>query len=75
MSPNFQGVTRILLVKIPYFKEVILSSFECENCGERNTEIQSGATVQQKGNRISLKVTSTNVNDCLFNSMCTCLLK
>lgn len=48
-------------MKIPFFKEIILSSFECEHCGEKNSEIQSGSSVQDKGCKISLKVTSKQV--------------
>lgn len=36
-----QGITRLFLTSIPYFKEVVLMSFECPHCGYRNSEIQS----------------------------------
>lgn len=49
------GVTKLLLTKIPHYKEVILMSFNCEHCGLSNNEIQSGGTVQEKG----LKLTAT----------------
>jgi len=50
------GKTRIMLTKIPYFKEVILMSFSCPHCGFNNNEIQPGAPLQDKGCRIELKV-------------------
>lgn len=54
------GQTRLLLTKIPFYKEVILMSFACDHCGHRNNEIQSGAEVKLKGNRYTLRVQNTN---------------
>lgn len=42
-----QGVTRLLLTTIPYFKEIVVSSFRCERCGYRDTEIQSAGEMQR----------------------------
>ena len=42
-----QGVTRLLLTSIPYFKEIVISSFRCEHCGHRDTEIQSAGEIQR----------------------------
>lgn len=50
------GTTRLLLTNIPFYKEVILMSFSCDECGFRNNEIQSGQEIQLQGNRITLKV-------------------
>lgn len=38
------GITRLMLTKIPHFREIIVSSFECGNpeCRETNREIQFG---------------------------------
>ncbi|XP_066984816.1 zinc finger protein ZPR1 [Macrobrachium rosenbergii] len=36
------GKTRLLMTKIPHYKEVILSSFSCDHCGNHNTSIQPG---------------------------------
>lgn len=33
------GTTRMLTTKIPFFREVILSSFECDDCHWRNNEV------------------------------------
>lgn len=52
------GITRLLLTKIPFYKEVVLMSFHCEHCGYRNNEIQSGGKIEEKGVRITLKVNS-----------------
>jgi zinc finger protein len=48
MACHETGVTRILLTRIPFFRDVILMAFECEECGYRNSEVQS-AEVQEKG--------------------------
>lgn len=41
---------------IPFYKEVVLMSFECAHCGHRNNEIQSGAEIAERGCRIELTV-------------------
>ncbi|XP_022191605.1 zinc finger protein ZPR1 [Nilaparvata lugens] len=50
------GITRLLLTKIPFYKEVVLMSFECEHCGFKNNEIQQGGQFEEKGVRITLHV-------------------
>ncbi|XP_850312.1 zinc finger protein ZPR1 [Canis lupus familiaris] len=50
------GMTRLLLTKIPFFREVIVSSFSCEHCGWNNTEIQSAGRIQDQGVRYTLTV-------------------
>ncbi|XP_006642368.2 zinc finger protein ZPR1 [Lepisosteus oculatus] len=52
------GTTRLLLTKIPFFKEVILSSFTCPNCNWSNTEIQSAGRIQEEGVSYTLLVRS-----------------
>ncbi|OBS74406.1 hypothetical protein A6R68_15059 [Neotoma lepida] len=50
------GTTRLLLTKIPFFREIIVSSFFCEHCGWNNTEIQSAGRIQDQGVRYTLTV-------------------
>lgn len=50
------GTTRLLLTRIPFFKEIIVSSFSCNNCGWSNTEIQSAGRIQEQGVCYTLKV-------------------
>lgn len=57
-----QGVTRLLLTRIPFFKEVIVSSFTCGSCAWSNTEIQSAGRIQEQGVRYTLTVTSRQVS-------------
>ncbi|NWI00753.1 ZPR1 protein, partial [Tichodroma muraria] len=52
------GVTRLLLTRIPFFKEIIVSSFCCDSCSWSNTEIQSAGRIQEQGVRYTLAVTS-----------------
>lgn len=57
LFPN-QGITRLLLTKIPYFREIILMSFSCDHCGFKNTEIQAAGSVQSKGTHYELRLTA-----------------
>lgn len=52
----FQGITRMLLTKIPFYKEVVIISFDCADCGYSNNEIQSASRIEEKGIRITLSV-------------------
>ncbi|KAJ7223198.1 zf-ZPR1-domain-containing protein [Mycena pura] len=49
MKCHEQGVTRLLLTSIPYFREVIVMSFRCEHCGFTNNEVETASTIQPKG--------------------------
>ncbi|KAK0182601.1 hypothetical protein PV327_000722 [Microctonus hyperodae] len=50
------GITKILLTKIPHYKDIILMSFVCEKCGFENSEVQNGGQIKEKGVRIELKI-------------------
>lgn len=58
LTDNSQGVTRLLLTKIPYFREIIIMSFSCAHCGFQNNEIQAAGAVQPKGTHYELRLTS-----------------
>ncbi|EIN06021.1 zf-ZPR1-domain-containing protein [Punctularia strigosozonata HHB-11173 SS5] len=49
MNCGEQGVTRLLLTSIPFFREVVVMSFRCEHCGHQNNEIQSAGTIRPEG--------------------------
>ncbi|XP_046434605.1 zinc finger protein ZPR1 isoform X2 [Neodiprion fabricii] len=49
-------MTRLLLTKIPHYKEVVLMSFSCEHCGCRNNEIQNAGKTLDKGIKATLLV-------------------
>jgi len=50
------GVTRLLLTRIPHYKEIILMSFHCDACYFSNNEIQSGGMIQEKGERLTVTI-------------------
>lgn len=52
------GETRLLLVHIPHFREVIVSSFSCDECGYQNQEIQFGGKFGDKGVHYELELKS-----------------
>ncbi|KAL3233055.1 Zinc finger chaperone ZPR1 [Nakaseomyces bracarensis] len=56
MNCHENGTTRLLLTSIPYFREVVLMSFECPHCGFKNSEIQPASQIQEKGSKYQLKV-------------------
>ncbi|KAM3513374.1 hypothetical protein MY11210_002955 [Beauveria gryllotalpidicola] len=57
MNCHENGVTRILLTSIPYFREVVIMSFSCDHCGFHNNEIQPAGTIQPKGTHYELRLT------------------
>jgi len=54
-----QGITRLMFLKIPFFKEIIVSAFSCPHCGYETKDVQSGATIQRLGVRYTLTLTKT----------------
>ncbi|XP_061582940.1 zinc finger protein ZPR1 [Cololabis saira] len=58
MNCHHNGTTRLLLTKIPFFREVILSSFSCPDCGWADTEVQSAGQIQEQGVCYTLQVRS-----------------
>lgn len=52
------GTTRMLLTRIPFFKEIIVMSFECPHCGCKNNEIQSAGRISEKGCTMKLSVST-----------------
>lgn len=56
MSCYKQGITRLMLTKIPFYRDVIISSFRCEHCHVNNTSIESANKIQEMGTRIKLLV-------------------
>lgn len=73
ISCEQQGVTRLLFTIIPYFKEIILSSFECPHCGMKNNEVQLAGDIQDQGLRIELKVAAKDLNRQVVKSESACV--
>ena len=51
MSCYKQGETKLLLTKIPFYRDVVVSSFRCEECHFSNTQVQSCEAIQNRGVR------------------------
>lgn len=49
MECNKNGTTKLLLTKIPFYKEVIIMHFECPHCGNKSNEIQTGQSLADSG--------------------------
>ncbi|KAH6676140.1 zinc finger protein zpr1 [Plectosphaerella plurivora] len=58
MNCHENGVTRMLLTSIPYFREIIIMSFSCSHCHTQNNEIQPAGTIQPKGTHYELRLTA-----------------
>ena len=58
MSCHSTGTTRLLLTRIPFFREVLLSSFSCPSCHLQNSEIQSAGAIQQRGVRLTFRAST-----------------
>ncbi|GAV54742.1 hypothetical protein ZYGR_0AS00640 [Zygosaccharomyces rouxii] len=56
MNCHADGITRLLLTSIPFFREIVIMSFECPECGFKNSEIQPASQIQEKGAKYMLKV-------------------
>ena len=54
MDCRKSGKTKFMYTKIPFFKEIILSSFYCDHCGNRNTEVQFGGSLSDLGVKYTL---------------------
>ena len=46
-----KGTTRMMLTRIPFFKDIVISSFECEDpdCGFKNNEIMNAGKIAENG--------------------------
>ncbi|KAJ6258785.1 Zinc finger protein [Drechslerella dactyloides] len=58
MNCHENGTTRMLLISIPFFREVILMSFECPHCHFKNSEVQSAGQIQPRGVKYTFRIDS-----------------
>lgn len=49
-------VTHMKMVDIPHFKQVVIMSTVCEQCGYRSNEVKTGGEVPEQGKKIILRV-------------------
>lgn len=60
MNCHEDGTTRLLLTKIPFFREIVIMSFACPHCHFKNTEVQPAGEIQQRGIKFTLRVDSAD---------------
>ena len=63
MNCEGQGATRFMYTKIPFFKEVMISAFSCDECGFKNSEVSFAGKLEDYGVRYEVNV----INDVAFN--------
>ncbi|EUD68673.1 zinc finger protein [Plasmodium inui San Antonio 1] len=56
MNCEQEGINQIAKLHIPYFKNVLIHSFECGFCNYRNNVIQDLNTIKEKGVKIIFKI-------------------
>ncbi|KAM3180739.1 hypothetical protein ACTXT7_015722 [Hymenolepis weldensis] len=56
LNCHHNGMTRLLITRIPYFREVVISSFECEHCGFKNNSVDPAAPIQNRGKKFTVDV-------------------
>jgi hypothetical protein len=49
-----QGYMRMCTCSIPYFKEIIIMAFTCENCLTRSTEVKVGGSMSDKATKYTI---------------------
>ena len=54
---NYPCETKMHLLDIPHFKEVIIMSTVCDSCGYKSNEVKAGGAIAAKGKRITLIMT------------------
>ncbi|KAI1316261.1 nucleolar zinc-finger protein [Mortierella claussenii] len=55
-SCNAPSDTKMHILDIPHFKEVIIMSTTCDECGYKSNEVKAGGPVSENGKRIILKI-------------------
>ncbi|KAF9187802.1 nucleolar zinc-finger protein [Haplosporangium sp. Z 767] len=58
MNCHENGTTRLLLTRVPHFREVILMAFDCPHCGYRSNELQQANAIALGGAIYTCKVTT-----------------
>ena len=63
MACEEMGVTKFMLTKIPFFKEVMISAFHCDHCGTKNSECSFPGKLEDYGVKYEVNV----INNIAFN--------
>ena len=53
---NEPGETRMCVTDVPHFKEIIIMSFLCDECGFRSVEVKPGGAVPDQGTVSELRL-------------------
>ncbi|KAI8614692.1 zinc finger protein ZPR1 [Chytriomyces sp. MP71] len=53
---NAPSDTRMHIIEIPHFKEVVIMATDCEFCGYKSNEVKAGGAISAQGKRITLKI-------------------
>ncbi|KAI5285358.1 nucleolar zinc-finger protein [Ascosphaera aggregata] len=60
MNCHENGTTRLLLLRVPFFRDIILESFECPHCGYKNNSVKAAGQIQPRGTKYTLQVTQAS---------------
>jgi len=52
------GTTHLMLTVVPFFREIVLAHFVCDDCRWTNTSIDSAGSIMDKGVKFTLEVSS-----------------
>eukprot|EP00164_Ancoracysta_twista_P001312 GFYU01001716.1.p1 GENE.GFYU01001716.1~~GFYU01001716.1.p1 ORF type:complete len:490 (+),score=150.42 GFYU01001716.1:79-1548(+) len=52
-----EGQSRMCVTHIPFFKEIVIMAFICENCGYKDTEVKAGGAISKQGRKTTFRVT------------------
>ena len=63
MNCHEEGVTKFMLMKIPFFKEIMVSAFSCDECGFKNSEVSFAGRLDDFGIKYEVNV----INPIAFN--------
>ncbi|CAG8628281.1 9780_t:CDS:2 [Ambispora gerdemannii] len=53
------GITRLLLTRIPHWRDIVIMSFECEHCSFHNNEVQFAGIIAEKGCTYTCEISSS----------------
>lgn len=57
---HVEAETDMCITDIPHFKEVIIMSLVCENCGYKSNEVKGGGAIPKFGTKITLRVSNAD---------------
>ena len=49
-------VTKMTMVDIPHFRQVVLMNTSCDDCGYKSNDVKTGGEVPEKGRKMTIKV-------------------